>query len=111
MKKSSLTSVVLCAWLSLVFPCCQVKAASSGTRRQQDQRPGLPAKRCQAVCQLLPELPLGCVHALQPPADIGLTEKQIKDNLLFTTEKVGETMKAPLTPSRPRTGLVPTRLT
>ena len=26
--------------------------------------------------------------------DIGLTEQQIKDNLLFTTEKVGETMKA-----------------
>lgn len=25
--------------------------------------------------------------------DIGLTEKQIKDNLLFTTDKVGETMK------------------
>ena len=26
--------------------------------------------------------------------DIGLTEQQIKDNLLFTTDKVGETMKA-----------------
>ncbi|MDM0114395.1 cytochrome c1 [Variovorax sp. J22R133] len=26
--------------------------------------------------------------------DIGVTEKQIKDNLLFTTDKVGETMKA-----------------
>ena len=26
--------------------------------------------------------------------DIGLTEKQIKDNLMFTTDKVGETMKA-----------------
>lgn len=26
--------------------------------------------------------------------DIGLTEQQIKDNLLFTTEKVGDTMKA-----------------
>ena len=25
--------------------------------------------------------------------DIGLTEQQIKDNLLFTTDKVGETMK------------------
>ena len=25
--------------------------------------------------------------------DIGLTEQQIKDNLLFTTEKVGDTMK------------------
>ena len=26
--------------------------------------------------------------------DIGLTEQQIKDNLLFTTDKVGDTMKA-----------------
>ena len=30
--------------------------------------------------------------------DIGLTEKQIKDNLLFTTDKVGETMKASIDP-------------
>ena len=30
--------------------------------------------------------------------DIGLTEQQIKDNLLFPTEKVGETMKAAIDP-------------
>jgi ubiquinol-cytochrome c reductase cytochrome c1 subunit len=30
--------------------------------------------------------------------DIGLSEQQIKDNLLFTTEKVGETMKAAIDP-------------
>lgn len=30
--------------------------------------------------------------------DIGLTEPQIKDNLVFTTEKVGETMKANIDP-------------
>ena len=30
--------------------------------------------------------------------DIGLTEQQIKDNLLFTTDKVGETMKANIDP-------------
>ena len=30
--------------------------------------------------------------------DIGLTNEQIKDNLLFTTEKVGETMKAAIDP-------------
>lgn len=30
--------------------------------------------------------------------DIGLTEQQIKDNLLFTTDKVGDTMKATLDP-------------
>ncbi len=32
--------------------------------------------------------------------DIGLTEAQIKDNLLFTTEKVGETMKAAIDPKQ-----------
>jgi ubiquinol-cytochrome c reductase cytochrome c1 subunit len=32
--------------------------------------------------------------------DIGLTEQQIKDNLLFTTEKVGETMKASIDPKQ-----------
>lgn len=30
--------------------------------------------------------------------DIGLTDQQIKDNLLFATEKVGETMKAAIDP-------------
>ncbi len=32
--------------------------------------------------------------------DIGLTEQQIKDNLLFTTEKVRETMKASIDPKQ-----------
>jgi ubiquinol-cytochrome c reductase cytochrome c1 subunit len=75
-------------------------AASLGQGARQDQRPGLAAKRRQAVRQLLPELPLGGLHALQPPADIGLTEEQIKDNLLFTTDKVGETMKAAIDPKQ-----------
>ncbi len=32
--------------------------------------------------------------------DIGLTDQQIKDNLLFTTEKVGETMKSAIDPKQ-----------
>jgi ubiquinol-cytochrome c reductase cytochrome c1 subunit len=32
--------------------------------------------------------------------DIGLTEQQIKDNLLFSTDKVGETMKANIDPKQ-----------
>ena len=32
--------------------------------------------------------------------DIGLTDQQIKDNLLFTTEKVGDTMKASIDPKQ-----------
>jgi ubiquinol-cytochrome c reductase cytochrome c1 subunit len=45
---------------------------------------------------------LGC-HSVQYVrygglAELGLTEQQIKDNLLFTAEKVGEPMKAPMDP-------------
>ncbi len=32
--------------------------------------------------------------------DIGITEQQIKDNLLFTTDKIGETMKATIDPKQ-----------
>lgn len=32
--------------------------------------------------------------------DIGLTDQQVKDNLLFTTEKVGETMKSAIDPKQ-----------
>jgi ubiquinol-cytochrome c reductase cytochrome c1 subunit len=32
--------------------------------------------------------------------DIGLTEKQIKENLLFTTDRVGDTMKAAIDPKQ-----------
>ncbi|OUM03115.1 cytochrome c1 [Variovorax sp. JS1663] len=45
--------------------------------------------------------------------DIGITEQQIKDNLLFTTEKVGETMKANLDPAQAKAwfGGIPPDLT
>jgi ubiquinol-cytochrome c reductase cytochrome c1 subunit len=45
--------------------------------------------------------------------DIGITEQQIKDNLLFTTDKVGETMKANLDPVQAKAwfGGVPPDLT
>jgi ubiquinol-cytochrome c reductase cytochrome c1 subunit len=45
--------------------------------------------------------------------DIGLTDQQIKDNLLFTTTKVGETMKAAIDPKQAKDlfGAVPPDLT
>jgi len=45
--------------------------------------------------------------------DIGITEKQIKDNLLFTTDKVGETMQANINPRQAKDwfGTVPPDLT
>jgi ubiquinol-cytochrome c reductase cytochrome c1 subunit len=36
--------------------------------------------------------------------DIGLTEQQIKDNLMFTAEKVGEPMKIAMRAPTPRPG-------
>lgn len=46
-------------------------------------------------------------------ADIGLSEQQIKDNLLFTTDKVGETMKSAINPQQAKEwfGAVPPDLT
>jgi len=45
--------------------------------------------------------------------DIGLTDKEIKDNLLFTTEKVGDTMKSAIDPKQAKEwfGGVPPDLT
>ena len=45
--------------------------------------------------------------------DIGLTEQQIKDNLLFTTDKIGETMKIAMDPKNAKEwfGAVPPDLT
>ena len=45
--------------------------------------------------------------------DIGLSEQQIKDNLLFVNDKVGETMKSPLDPKEAKEwfGSVPPDLT
>jgi ubiquinol-cytochrome c reductase cytochrome c1 subunit len=45
--------------------------------------------------------------------DIGLSEQQIKDNLLFVSDKVGETMKSPIDPKEAKDwfGAVPPDLT
>lgn len=45
--------------------------------------------------------------------DIGISEQQIKDNLLFVTDKVGDTMKSPLDPKDAKEwfGAVPPDLT
>lgn len=45
--------------------------------------------------------------------DIGLTEQQIKENLLFTTEKVGDTMKVSMDPKNAKDwfGAIPPDLT
>jgi ubiquinol-cytochrome c reductase cytochrome c1 subunit len=60
---------------------------------------------------------LGCHNAafmrFNRLQDIGLTEQQIKDNLLFTTDRVGETMKSAIDPKQAKEwfGGVPPDLT
>jgi hypothetical protein len=61
-------------------------------------RHGRAAERRQAVRQLLPELPCGAFMRYNRLRDIGLTEEQIKKNLLFTGDKVGDLMKVALDP-------------
>jgi ubiquinol-cytochrome c reductase cytochrome c1 subunit len=69
-----------------------------------DRAPHEPANlvSLQAGAKLYVNYCLGC-HSMQYVrygglTELGLTEQQIKDNLLFTAEKVGEPMKAPMDP-------------
>ncbi len=63
-------------------------------------RPGGSAKRRAGVRQLLFELPCRSNMRYNRLRDIGLSEDQIKKNLLFATEKVGDTMKVALDPKQ-----------
>jgi ubiquinol-cytochrome c reductase cytochrome c1 subunit len=58
--------------------------------RSTDQ--GCVAEWCQALRQLLPELSRRQLHALQNLVDLGLSEQQVKDNLMFTSDKIGSLM-------------------
>lgn len=108
MKKIILT---LIAAVGLVTGAAHAAGADTIAWTRRPTRPTTwpAAKRRQDLRQLLPRLPLCCVHAFNRLRDIGLTEQQIKDNLPFTTDKVGETMKASIDLGRPRNGLAPTR--
>ena len=78
--------------------------ASGGEGISWDKAPGnvndLPA--LQNGAKLFVNYCVGCHSAAfmryNRLRDIGLTEQQIKDNLLFTTEKVGDTMRAAIDP-------------
>jgi ubiquinol-cytochrome c reductase cytochrome c1 subunit len=82
--------------IALLF--APIMAFASGRQRAPRQvagfggRQGGIAERRQAVRQLLPELPRRFLHALQEPDGSGLTEQQVKDNLMFTSDKIGGLM-------------------
>ncbi|HSV46738.1 MAG TPA: cytochrome c1 [Ramlibacter sp.] len=101
MKKILLTLVLAAASLAGVAP-----AQASGEGVAWDKAPAvtndLPA--LQNGAKLFVNYCLSCHSAAYMRynrlQDIGLTEQQIKDNLLFTTDKVGETMKAAIDPKQ-----------
>lgn len=77
-------------------------AAETGYRLDRSPHEPNDLVSLQAGARLYVNYCLGC-HGAQYMrynrlTELGLTEEQIEDNLLFTAEKVGETMKVPLEP-------------
>jgi ubiquinol-cytochrome c reductase cytochrome c1 subunit len=103
----------------LAFGLAGVAQASEGGGLTWDKAPSrtndLPA--LQNGAKLFVNYCLNCHSAafmrFNRLQDIGISEKQIKDNLLFTTEKVGDTMKAAIDPKDAKEwfGAVPPDLT
>jgi ubiquinol-cytochrome c reductase cytochrome c1 subunit len=74
--------------------------AETGYRLDRSPHEPTDLVSMQAGARLFVNYCLGC-HGAQYMrynrlTELGLTEQQIKDNLLFTADKVGETMKIPL---------------
>ena len=94
------TATVRKLLVALLFAPAALFAAEAG--HPLDQAPIEPQDlvSLQAGARTYVNYCLGC-HGLQYMrynrlTDLGLTEAQIRDNLMFTAEKVGETMKTPL---------------
>ena len=88
-------------FIALVLPWMTF-AAETGYRLDRSPHEPNDLVSLQAGARLYVNYCLGC-HGAQYMrynrlTELGLTEEQIRDNLLFTAEKVGETMKTPLDP-------------
>jgi ubiquinol-cytochrome c reductase cytochrome c1 subunit len=104
-----------------------VLLAAFGARRRRagrSERPGLgqvPEERMTDMAALQNGAKLFVNYCLNCHAaafmrynrmrDIGLTEDEIKKNLMFATDKVGDTMTVALSPRTPRSGSAPCRPT
>ena len=76
-------------------------AAETGYRLDRSPHDPTDVVSLQSGARTFVNYCIGC-HGLQymrynRMRDLGLTEAQIRDNLMFTAEKVGETMKTPMT--------------
>jgi ubiquinol-cytochrome c reductase cytochrome c1 subunit len=105
----------LLALMGLVGPVAANEGGPAWDKFPRERMTDLAA--LQSGAQLFVNYCLNCHSAgymrFNRLRDIGLTEEQIKKNLLFTTEKVGETMKVALDPKQAKDwfGGVPPDLT
>jgi ubiquinol-cytochrome c reductase cytochrome c1 subunit len=88
------------AFLLMVFAPLVAWGAETGYRLDDSPHEPTDLVSLQAGAKLYVNYCLGC-HGAQYMrynrlTELGLTEDQIKENLLFTAEKVGEAMKIPL---------------
>jgi ubiquinol-cytochrome c reductase cytochrome c1 subunit len=89
------------AFMLLFLPLAAL-AAEAGYRLDRSPHDANDLVSLQTGARLYVNYCLGC-HGVQYMrynrlTELGLTADQVKDNLLFTAEKVGETMKIPLDP-------------
>jgi ubiquinol-cytochrome c reductase cytochrome c1 subunit len=87
-------------FLVIFFAPLAALGAETGYRLDKSPHDLTDLVSLQSGARLYVNYCLGC-HAMQYVrygglTEIGLTEQQIKDNLLFTADKVGEPMKGPL---------------
>jgi ubiquinol-cytochrome c reductase cytochrome c1 subunit len=87
--------------LLLLLPALAL-GAEAGYRLDRSPHDATDLVSLQSGAKLYVNYCLGC-HGMQYMRynrlrDLGLSEDQIRDNLLFTAEKVGELMKIPLDP-------------
>lgn len=98
--------IILSAWLglSVLLGAASVQAAEGGVAWDKFKTNTTDTVSLQNGAKLFVNYCLSCHSAAfvryNRLQDIGLTEQQIKDNLLFTTDKVGETMKAAIDPKQ-----------
>jgi ubiquinol-cytochrome c reductase cytochrome c1 subunit len=88
--------------VALLFAPLGALAAEAGYRLDSSPHEPNDLVSLQAGAKLYVNYCLGC-HSLQYVrygglTEIGLTEQQIRDNLMFTADKVGEPIKVPLDP-------------
>ncbi len=117
--KKTLSSLLLSAAMAFGLGVAATAAQAAGGGIAWDKAPNkvndMPA--LQEGAKLFVNYCLNCHSAAfmryNRLQDIGLSEQQIKDNLLFTTDKIGETMKANIDPKQAKDwfGGVPPDLT